>query len=95
MRVVLDTIPPTKADMANTRKIRGRFSDPRYLELDEPVHDLTGPVEVLVRPAALPAPSAPSTRLIGLCADLGRAPSAVEIDQARREMWAGFPRDDV
>ena len=33
--------------------------------------------------------------LYGLCADLGPAPSAVEIDQARREAWADFPREDV
>jgi hypothetical protein len=33
--------------------------------------------------------------LLGLCADLGSAPSAEEIDAARREAWAGFPREDV
>jgi hypothetical protein len=33
--------------------------------------------------------------LLGLCADLGSAPSAEEIDAARREAWAGFPRGDV
>lgn len=33
--------------------------------------------------------------LWGLCADLGPAPSAADIDQARREAWAGFPREDV
>jgi len=33
--------------------------------------------------------------LLGLCADLGPAPSAKEIDQVRREMWAGFPREDI
>lgn len=81
--------------MANVRKLRGRLSDPRHIELDEPVHGLTGPIEVVVRPAGLPAPSAPSRPLIGLCADLGSAPSAAEIDQARREMWASFPRDDI
>jgi hypothetical protein len=30
-----------------------------------------------------------------LCADLGPAPAAEDIDQGLREMWAGFPRDDV
>ena len=34
-------------------------------------------------------------RLRGLLADLGPAPSAEEIDAARREMWAGFPRDET
>lgn len=33
--------------------------------------------------------------LYGLCADLGPAPSAEEIDQARREAWANFPREDI
>jgi hypothetical protein len=29
----------------------------------------------------------------GLCRDLVDGPSAEEIDQARRELWAGFPKD--
>ncbi|NJL19620.1 MAG: hypothetical protein HC895_00435 [Leptolyngbyaceae cyanobacterium SM1_3_5] len=33
--------------------------------------------------------------LWGLCADLGTAPSASEIDQVRQEMWANFPREDI
>jgi len=33
--------------------------------------------------------------LLGLCADLGPAPSAEEIDDIRHEMWAGFPREDI
>ena len=33
--------------------------------------------------------------LWGLCADLGPAPSAEEIDQARREEWDNFPREDI
>jgi hypothetical protein len=37
---------------------------------------------------------APRKSLWGLCADLGQAPSADEIDQARSEVWANFPRDD-
>ncbi len=39
----------------------------------------------------------PSRRksLLGLCADLGPAPSAQEIDEIRREMWADFPREDI
>jgi hypothetical protein len=38
---------------------------------------------------------APRESLAGLCADLGQAPSAEAIDEARREAWGGFPRDDV
>lgn len=37
----------------------------------------------------------PRKSLWGLCADLGSAPSAEEIDQARREEWANFPREDI
>ena len=33
----------------------------------------------------------PSKSLLGLCADLGPAPSAEDIDEIRLEMWAGFP----
>ena len=33
--------------------------------------------------------------LLGLCADLGPAPSAEDIGEIRHEMWAGFPREDI
>lgn len=33
--------------------------------------------------------------LLGLGADLGPAPSGEEIDGARREAWANFPREDI
>jgi hypothetical protein len=39
--------------------------------------------------------NAPSWDLWGLLADLGAAPSAEEIDEARREAWANFPHGDV
>jgi hypothetical protein len=39
-------------------------------------------------------PRGPRTSLWDLCADLGTAPSAEEIDQARRQEWATFPRED-
>lgn len=32
--------------------------------------------------------------LRGLLADLGPAPSAEDIDEARHEMWGNFPRED-
>ncbi len=35
----------------------------------------------------------PKRSLLGICADLGPAPSAEIIDEARREMWANFPRE--
>lgn len=33
--------------------------------------------------------------LKGLWADLGVEVSSEDIDEARREMWGGFPREDV
>ena len=41
------------------------------------------------------SPLPPLRSLLGLCADLGPAPSTEEMDQARREAWATFPRDDL
>jgi hypothetical protein len=37
----------------------------------------------------------PKRRLRGLCADLGIQLSAEKIEEARREMWADFPRGDL
>jgi len=37
----------------------------------------------------------PLRSLYGALAHLGPAPSAEDIDEVRREMWKGFPRDDV
>jgi hypothetical protein len=39
--------------------------------------------------------SVPRTPLRGRFANLGPAPSADEIDEARREAWANFSREDV
>ena len=33
--------------------------------------------------------------LFGLCSDLGPAPSEEEIDEARRQEWANFPREEI
>jgi hypothetical protein len=33
--------------------------------------------------------------LLGLLKDLGPAPSAEQIDAARREAWSSFPRDEA
>jgi hypothetical protein len=41
------------------------------------------------------ASSVPRTSLRGRFANLGPAPSAEEIDEARREAWANFPREDI
>jgi hypothetical protein len=37
----------------------------------------------------------PLDTLYGIFADLGTAPSAADIDEARREMWGTFPRGDL
>ena len=37
----------------------------------------------------------PKKSLLGLCADLGQAPSAAEIDRTRNEVWGSFPREDM
>ena len=38
---------------------------------------------------------APNRSLLGFCADLGTAPSAEEIDEVQREMWAGFGEGEI
>jgi hypothetical protein len=80
--------------VAHAVKVRGRLSDPRHIELDEPVDVVAGPVEVVLQEAA-PLEPLSARSFVGLCADLGRAPSAEEIDETRRDAWATFPRDDV
>jgi hypothetical protein len=36
----------------------------------------------------------PKRSLWGICANLGNAPSAAEIDLTQQEVWANFPRED-
>ncbi len=40
-------------------------------------------------------PRRPSRSLLGLVRDLGTAPSASEIDDIRKEMWASLQSDDI
>ncbi len=37
----------------------------------------------------------PKRSLLGICADLGQAPSAEEIDEIRQEIWSKFEREDI
>lgn len=39
------------------------------------------------------ATKAPKKSLLGICKDLGPAPSAETIDEVRREVWRNFPRE--
>jgi hypothetical protein len=40
-------------------------------------------------------PTKPLRSLWGLCRDFGPAPSSEEIDESRRELSSGFPRNDI
>ncbi len=66
------------------------FEQARQLTLAEQrrLREDLAALEVQPRPA-------PRESLYGIAAHLGPAPSAEEIDEARREMWANFPRDDI
>lgn len=52
-------------------------------------------VAVDIEGELMPTPSTPRKSLWGLCADLGPAPSAEDIDEARREEWLNLPRKDT
>ncbi len=52
-------------------------------------------VTLRIEQALVGAQAKPGRSLWGVCRDLGPAPSAEEIDQARRDQWSGFPRDDI
>jgi hypothetical protein len=83
-----------------TIELTGRINETGDLEVDLPEGLPTGVVKVIIEvPAAenVNASTSPTPRrsLLGLCADLGPAPSAEDIDEARREMWSGFPREDI
>jgi hypothetical protein len=41
------------------------------------------------------SPSQPRKSLEGLWADTGTSITAEDIDEARREMWGNFPREDI
>jgi hypothetical protein len=45
--------------------------------------------------AGQPATTGALRPVRGLLRDLGPAPSEDAIDDARRELWAGFPREDL
>jgi hypothetical protein len=59
----------------------------RALEESQPGVALTTGVEA--------TPSVALRPVRGLLRDLGPAPSNDEIDEVRREVWAGFPRENL
>lgn len=64
-------------------------------QLDELVRSLeeTQPGAALATTRVEAPPSVALRPVRGLLRDLGPAPSKDEIDEARREVWAGFPRE--
>ncbi len=76
-----------------TIELHGRISEEGKLEVDLPQGLPAGDVKVTIEVPA--EDKQPRKSLLGLWADLGPAPSAEDIDEARREMWANFPRDDI
>jgi hypothetical protein len=65
----------------------------------EPGSDRTAAVAYMVKAmqalfAGQPS-QAPKRSFYGLWADLGKAPSAEEIDEVRAEAWANFARADI
>lgn len=45
--------------MDKTHVVEGHLSDPKHIELDEPLSDVHGRVQVTVRPIDQPAPGSP------------------------------------
>jgi hypothetical protein len=55
---------------------------------------LIGDLAAKLQGKYVPPEKRPFRSLRGALADLGPAPSAEDIGEARREVWANFPRDD-
>jgi hypothetical protein len=74
-----------------------RLPSAKRKKLDEMVRSLEdSPQEA--PPAAMGEQATPRVALrpvSGLLRDLGPAPSDEAIDEARRELWDGFPREDL
>jgi hypothetical protein len=75
-------------------ELRGRINDEGKLEVEMPQGLPAGEVKVTVEVPAEET-AEPKRSLLGILEDYGPAPSAEEIDEARREMWGNFPRDDI
>lgn len=71
--------PPTLEDVVDQARQLSSVDKVRLIELVAPDVERTLPDERRER-----------RRLLGLCRDLGDAPSFAEVDEARREAWSGF-----
>jgi hypothetical protein len=69
--------------MDHVVKVRGRMSDPRHIELDEPLDDLSGPVDVVVTAADV---TRPDKQLAAAAARMS--------DAALKKVWDN-PEDDA
>ncbi|MEG4803009.1 hypothetical protein QUB63_32910 [Microcoleus sp. ARI1-B5] len=69
------------------------FSLVKQLFLSEKLRLIKWMVPEIERELVVVRPT-PRKSLWGLCADLGIAPSAADIDEVRSEEWANFPRED-
>jgi hypothetical protein len=56
---------------------------------------LSADIAALLQSSLAPVPPRSSRSLWGLWADLNISISSEDIDEARREMWGNFPRDDI
>jgi hypothetical protein len=76
------------------RRIR-RLPVAKRKKLEEMVRSLEEGQPTAISAAAPDAsPSVVPRPVRGLLRDLGSAPSGDDVDQARRELWAGFPREN-
>ena len=73
--------------------LKAVFSLVKQLSLSEKLRLIKWIVPEIERELVVARPT-PRRSLWGLCADLGVAPSAPDIDETRREEWANFPRED-
>jgi hypothetical protein len=70
-----------------THVVEGRLNDPRHIELDEPLVDVQGRVQVTVRPITQPEPGSPQgvLRVVRSLPDL----DPNDIDELERSIETG------
>jgi hypothetical protein len=75
--------------MGNAVTVKGRLADPRHIELDEAVTDLTGRVEVVLRSVSASVPTSSAERVSQARALQAGAPAqksdSVDLLRADRE----------